>query len=71
MIEMAPDDVDSLIAELAVWCKAKHGRQKAFAELMGVSEQLVSNWLAKRKTPTWKDGLRIQTFLAKQRRGRK
>jgi hypothetical protein len=25
--------------------------------------QLVTDWFAKRKTPTWEQGLRIQSFL--------
>ena len=57
---MAAQELDKLISELTSWCKAKHGRQRELAAMLGVSEQLVSNWLARRKTPTLQHGLQIQ-----------
>jgi hypothetical protein len=30
---------------------------------VSVPPQLVTDWFAKRKTPTWEQGLRIQSFL--------
>jgi transcriptional regulator with XRE-family HTH domain len=63
---MAAQELDNLISELTSWCKAKHGRQRELAAMLGVSEQLVSNWLARRKTPTLQHGLQIQQLLKKQ-----
>jgi hypothetical protein len=54
-------------SERKSWCKAKHGRQRELAALLGVSEELVSNWLARRKTSTLQRGLEIQEFLKKSR----
>ena len=67
---MPPQDVDQLIDALAEWCRAEHGRQKQFADIIGVSTSLLSHWIAKRKTPSWEDGLKIQEFL-KQHQTRK
>jgi transcriptional regulator with XRE-family HTH domain len=64
-----PDpEVESLIAELRAWCKAKHGRNAQIAEMLGVSRQLVSDWLSGNATPTLGAGLKLQAFLKKQRR---
>jgi transcriptional regulator with XRE-family HTH domain len=68
---VAPQEVDKLISGLTAWCRAQHGRQREIAAMLGVSEQLVSNWLARRKTPTLQHGLQIQEFLNKQRKSRK
>jgi hypothetical protein len=68
---MAPQEVDKLISELTTWCRGQHGRQRELAAMLGVSEQLVSNWLARRKTPTLQHGLQIQEFLKKRRKSRK
>jgi transcriptional regulator with XRE-family HTH domain len=68
---MAAQELDNLISELISWCKAKHGRQRELAAKLGVSEQLVSNWLARRKTPTLQHGLQIQGLLKKRGKGRK
>jgi transcriptional regulator with XRE-family HTH domain len=57
---MAAQELDNLISELTSWCKAKHGRQRELAAMLGVSEQLVSNWLARRKTPTLKHGFKFR-----------
>jgi transcriptional regulator with XRE-family HTH domain len=57
-------------SELTAWCRARHSRQRELAALLGVSEQLVSNWLARRKTPTLQHGLQIQEILKKQRKSR-
>jgi DNA-binding transcriptional regulator YiaG len=70
-LSMAAQELDSLISELTSWCKAKHGRQRELAAMLGVSEQLVSNWLARRKTPTLQHGLQIQEFLKRRGKGRK
>lgn len=68
---MPPEEFDALMAKLRAWCKGKHGRQKALAEELGITEQLLSNWIAKRKTPGLENYLRLQSFLKKERRRRR
>jgi transcriptional regulator with XRE-family HTH domain len=68
---MAAQELERLISELTSWCKVKRGRQRELAAMLGVSEQLVSNWLARRKTPTLQRGLQIQQFLKRREKGRK
>jgi hypothetical protein len=36
------------VRELTAWCGAKYGRQTLLADKLGVSKQLVTNWLAGR-----------------------
>lgn len=64
---MPPEEVERLMIELQVWCKGKHGRQRKLADAIGVSEQVVSNWLNRRKTPSLKYWLALQAFAKKQR----
>jgi hypothetical protein len=68
---VAPQEVDKLISELTAWCRVRHGRQRQLAAMLGVSEQLVSNWLARRKTPTLRHGLQIQELLKEHAKNRK
>jgi hypothetical protein len=35
----------------------------SLAREVSVPPQLLTDWFAKRKTPTWEQGLRIQSFL--------
>jgi transcriptional regulator with XRE-family HTH domain len=64
---MPPQELDTLMTELKAWCKEEHGRQKAVAEELGVTEQLVSNWIARRKTPGLENYLKLQALLKKRR----
>ena len=65
---MPPEELDTLMAELKAWCKDKHGRQKNLAEELGITEQLLSNWIARRKTPSLENYLKLKAFLKKQPR---
>ena len=65
---MPPEELDTLMTKLKDWCKNKHGRQKDLAEELGITEQLLSNWLAGRKKPSLDKYLALRAFLAKQRR---
>jgi transcriptional regulator with XRE-family HTH domain len=67
---MPPEEIDAIMAELKAWCKAKHGRQRELASELGVTEQVISNWIARRKMPGLENYLRLQAFLKKQRRSR-
>ncbi len=62
---MPPKELDALMSELKAWCKREHGRQKALADELGVTEQLVSNWIARRKKPGLENYLKLQAFLKK------
>lgn len=64
---MAPNQLDRLMAELRDWCKAHHGEQKKLAEKLGVAEETVSHWIARRKDPGLKMYLAIEEFLRKQK----
>jgi len=65
---MAPKESEKLISDLRVWADAKYGRRAELARMLGVSRQLVSDWLAGRTTPTLDSGLKLQAFLKKQSR---
>ena len=67
---MPPDELDKLMADLREWAtQAEHGEQKKLAQLLGVKPQQVNHWITGRKLPNIGDGLRLQTFLKKWRRG--
>jgi hypothetical protein len=63
-----PDQVAALMNELKVWCKAGRARQKELADIIGVSEQVFSNWLNLRKTPSLPYWFRLQDETRKIRR---
>jgi DNA-binding transcriptional regulator YiaG len=65
---MPPEELDALMAELKAWCKDKHGRQRELAGELGVTEQVLSNWIARRKKPSLENYLKLHAFLRKQRR---
>jgi transcriptional regulator with XRE-family HTH domain len=62
------EELDRVMAELKAWCKREYGRQKDLASRLDTSEELLSNWLARRKTPSIEDYLKLKAFLAKQRK---
>jgi predicted XRE-type DNA-binding protein len=65
---MANDEIDELMAELKAWAaSAEYGEQADLAKALGVPVQRVNHWVKGRKIPNLKDGLKLQTFLKKQR----
>jgi transcriptional regulator with XRE-family HTH domain len=68
---MASKSASDLIAELKTWCEAERGRSSRLAEHLGVTRQVISNWLAGRRTPSLDEGLKIQEFLREQHRRRR
>jgi len=65
---MAQDEVDDLMAELKAWVEqTEYGGQMKLAKILGVPVQRVNHWVKGRKIPNLKDGLKLQTFLKKQR----
>jgi transcriptional regulator with XRE-family HTH domain len=59
---MAPDELDRFMARLKRWAKKERGRSKEIADALGVSEQVVSNWLNRRKTPSLDHWFKLQEF---------
>jgi transcriptional regulator with XRE-family HTH domain len=64
------EEIGKVLKELDRYCKEKRGRGRRVAEKLGISEQLLSNWLHGHKVPTLKGWLRIKELLKKARRKR-
>jgi predicted XRE-type DNA-binding protein len=65
---MERDEADELIAELKAWAaQAKYGEQKEVAKSLGVSQGTFNHWITGRRLPDIRKGLKLQTFLKKQR----
>jgi transcriptional regulator with XRE-family HTH domain len=63
---MGSDELKRLMAELAELCQV-HGRQKQVAHEMGVSEQILSNWLSGSRSPSLDSYFKIREFLRRHR----
>jgi predicted XRE-type DNA-binding protein len=63
-------DEEELLSELEAWCAAKYGRQRELAKAIGVTSPMVNDWIARRKTPSLRHGLKVLEFL-KRRRSKK
>jgi transcriptional regulator with XRE-family HTH domain len=57
-----------LIADLAKFCRGRHGRVTRLAEHLGIAQPHVSAWLSGRQEPSGEHTLRIQAWLAVERR---
>jgi hypothetical protein len=55
-------ELDRFMDALHKWCKRLKGRQKALAAELGVTEQVLSHWLCRRKMPSFAFGLRLQAY---------
>lgn len=64
---MPPEEVEKLMIALQAWCKSGRGRQKELADAIGVTEQVLSNWLHRRKTPSMPYWFQLQAFVKKKR----
>ena len=65
---MAPEEVESLMNDIRLWCAAERGRQKELASELGVTQQVFSNWLNGHKTPALPYWLKLQALAKKIRR---
>jgi DNA-binding transcriptional regulator YiaG len=65
---MSSDEIEQLIAELKAWADQEYGRRAQLARTLGVSRQVVSDWLARRSIPTLEKGLKLMAFLKAQKR---
>jgi DNA-binding transcriptional regulator YiaG len=55
------------MARLKRWAKKVRGRSRVIADTLGVSEQVVSNWLNRRKTPSLDHWFKLQDFAREKR----
>jgi transcriptional regulator with XRE-family HTH domain len=55
------------MTRLKRWAKKVRGRSRDIADSLGVSEQVVSNWLNRRKTPSLDHWLALQEFAKGKR----
>src|SRR5258708_7501629 len=65
---MSPKESEILMAELKSWCDERYGRRAEVADAIGVSRQIVSDWIKGRAIPNLDNGLALQAFLRKRRR---
>jgi hypothetical protein len=61
---MNPEEM--LIRDLQAWARAKYGRRAFLARKLGVSKQLVSAWITRRRMPTLHHGFALQSFLKEE-----
>jgi transcriptional regulator with XRE-family HTH domain len=61
---MGSEKLKAVMDELARVCKPR-GRQKQVAKELGVSEQVLSNWINGSRIPMMKNYFKIEDFLKK------
>jgi transcriptional regulator with XRE-family HTH domain len=66
ILPMGTKELKELMAELAKACQP-YGRQKEVAKELGVSEQILSNWLSGSRVPLLKNLFKIEEFLKKRK----
>jgi transcriptional regulator with XRE-family HTH domain len=64
ILSMGTKELKELMTELAKACQP-YGRQKEVAKELGVSEQILSNWLSGSRVPLLKNLFKIEAFLKK------
>jgi transcriptional regulator with XRE-family HTH domain len=57
----------ALLADVAAFCHARHGRVSELAAALDVAQPQVSRWLAGRAEPSGEAVLQLQAWLARQR----
>jgi transcriptional regulator with XRE-family HTH domain len=63
---MPDEDPRAVIDELKRWCGGQYGRQSQIARQLGVSRQLVNDWLAGKAMPRIETWLKLKDFLGKE-----
>ena len=71
LLEMPNIELASLLAELKAWADQEYGRRSEIARELGVTRQMVTNWLAMRRKPNVNDAFKIMAFMQKHRRSMK
>jgi hypothetical protein len=64
------EKVDNFVTLISTNCDAERGWRAQIARAFGVPPKLVSDWFAKRKTPTRKQELPIQLFVERELHGK-
>ena len=64
-------EVRRLLDELEAWCREKYGRQTEVAKVLGVDRKRLNDWFTGRIAPSPAVALRIQAFLAEEKRARR
>jgi len=54
---------EQLLAEIKAWCVANHVKQAELARMLGVQPSAVTDWYARRKTPTAEQVLTMHEIL--------
>jgi transcriptional regulator with XRE-family HTH domain len=57
----------ALLADVAAFCQARHGRVSELADALGVLQPQVSAWLAGRKEPSGETTLQMQAWFGRMR----
>lgn len=70
VISLMPSKIQEILDEFREWCDREQGQSMA-AKIIGVSPEVVTNWLSGEQLPTSEQILLIQEFLAKQKNWKK
>jgi transcriptional regulator with XRE-family HTH domain len=57
---------ERLLTLLSACAGAKRGRQHELAQAIGVTDEQVSNWINRKKTPSLRHGLAVLEFLRRR-----
>jgi DNA-binding transcriptional regulator YiaG len=60
-----PPKTEQLLVEIKAWCEANHVKQIQLAGMLGVKRSAVTDWYARRKTPTAEQVLTMLEILKK------
>jgi transcriptional regulator with XRE-family HTH domain len=63
---MGSDELKKLMRELEDLCRI-HGQQKQIAHAIGVSEQVLSNWIHGSRSPSLDSYFKIREYLSARR----
>jgi hypothetical protein len=55
--------ISKLLSDLRQWCDRSHGRRVEASLGIGVSKQVISDWLAGHRNPTGEQVLALDAFL--------
>jgi DNA-binding transcriptional regulator YiaG len=61
-----PPKTEQLLAEMKAWCEENHVNQSQLARMLGVHRSAVTDWYARRKTPTAEQVLTMLEILNKK-----
>jgi DNA-binding transcriptional regulator YiaG len=65
--EPASEEIKKLMRDVRSWADQSYGRRAELARILGVSKQVISDWLTGRSTPSFEKGLKLIAFLESQK----